>query len=445
MNEFRRVVSTSSERRRSTQQTGKEDHSMTTIDEVQKTGMAIEQARKIIDKAMPQGQDLLPEYDYAMRAPLYNLAHSGIENGIKALIRQVKGCHPGGHNLKNLFRKLKGIASQKARSLEDAFTDIVNFYTIDTGRWMHFQSLDSYFKEYGSEELFEAYRYWALENKCMHHIPLFVHRELLAWLGDYCQWGNRTVTSQRVKQIVLHDVAKGVGKHINRCDICYGKTPGPPIPIPQRSHLSCIQLFRRLIDIWCCYFKVSNDECVKEITYAAVQCLQKSKDPAVRYFANTLQDLPEGSMPKPGDVKLQVDVSGMVRIRNGEALGRLSNTIDGRWSAYTYEYGQPPKFAKTRDDAMYWLVHTCTEMVQISVNGGQNIQKRAICPVDLMPTSSGDGLSSSYKITFADDSHGLSVGQHIKVRDGSPIPFTASGVIFKVSGAMVEFGDEVPQ
>ncbi len=53
---------------------------MTTINEVSKTGMAIDQARGIIDKTMPQVQDLVPEYEYAKRMPLY--ADTSLSRGI---------------------------------------------------------------------------------------------------------------------------------------------------------------------------------------------------------------------------------------------------------------------------------------------------------------------------------------------------------------------------
>ena len=60
--------------------------------EISKVGIAIERARSIIDEAMPREHNpFLPDYEYARLAPLFALAHWGIENGLKALIQEVEG------------------------------------------------------------------------------------------------------------------------------------------------------------------------------------------------------------------------------------------------------------------------------------------------------------------------------------------------------------------
>ena len=112
------------------------------------------------------------EYANAKWAPLYALAHWGIENGLKALILQAVGQHPRGHDLYELFRLLESKDASKAKNLEHAFADIANFYTIDVDRWVHFQSLKPYLREFGKDELYEKFRYWALEDKGLYHIPL---------------------------------------------------------------------------------------------------------------------------------------------------------------------------------------------------------------------------------------------------------------------------------
>ena len=420
----------------------------TTIDEVTKTGMAIELVRGIIDKAMPEGQDEAPEYDYGMRAPLYNLAHSGIENGLKALIRQVEGCHPRGHNLKNLFRKLKGKSAKKAKFLENAFTDIVNFYTIDTSRWVHFQSLDSYLKKYGGEDLFETYRYWALENKDLHHIPLFIHRELLVLLERMCQNWCTTVMSKRVNKILQNDFTRVTHRHANNCTRCVGDKKESESHRDKLYSLAKIpiELLKSRHD---CKTTADIHECVNQIIPQAIKRVRQTQDPAVQYLINSLNDLPKGSVPQPCDIRLYVvwddtktKLSGVVGIQSGEKnLGRLTYRIDGRWFAEARTTSRTI-FTRSKDDAVYWLANECTEVVQVSVDCGPYSPKRAISPVDFSRGYSGDGPLSPYRITLVDHMHGLSVGQHIKVWDGRPkFDTIAQGTISKVDGALVEFGD----
>ena len=85
-----------------------------TIDEkIRNTGIAIEQTRIIIDKSMPQVQDLVAVYEYAKYAPLFLIAHAAFENGLKALILREERVRVCGHALRRLFRRLKGKALRK--------------------------------------------------------------------------------------------------------------------------------------------------------------------------------------------------------------------------------------------------------------------------------------------------------------------------------------------
>lgn len=442
---------------------------MTSRNEVQKTGVAIQATVKMIDRVMPNVYDHSPSHDYAQWAPLYNLAHSGIENGLKALIlqvkkkhpkvkrnrprgiirvcnylrrliRQVEEDHPRGHNLRNLFRKLKGIAPQKARSLEDAFTDIVNFYTIDKNRFPHFKSLDTYFKEYGSEKLFETYRYWALENKDMHHIPLFIHRELLAWFGRYCQRGKAFVTSQRVEENVRFGFVRGIEDHINLCVQCRKDCSKPWLKILNEPFSSRTPYSDNLKGIDIQVFNLVDKECLNQVIDVALGCLKESKDPAVQYFIGILGDLPPGSMSPPSDVQIEVDDSGVVKIQNGEILGLVYETLFGRWRAEIFTPESKARIAKTKTDAKYWLLAEGTEMEQVSVDGGPNIPLRAMSSPSPVCGRWNDPRTA-WKITFADDSHGLRVGQSLNVRSPSLPLLKFNGTISRINGREVIWGD----
>ena len=422
---------------------------MTIMNETTKTGIAIGKARSLIDIGTPQGQALTPESDYAQWAPLYALAHWGIENGLKALIQQVEDSHSGGHNLKNLFRKLKSKSAKKAKFLENAFTDAVNFYTIDLSQLENCRSLDAYFEEYGGEEKYEAFRYWALDNKDLYYIPLFVHRELLVVLERLCTWGKAQFTSQRIEQRVHSGFAEGTQKHINKCETCKNGVPSKLLDMLHWTYPPGTLRTDKLKEAYNSNFKSIDDECMVQVIHGTVQYLEKSDDPAVRYFAHTLHDLPAGSVPQPSDAELDVQwlpvgTTGVVTIRNGMLLGWIHYTIDGRWQAKG-DFFPKVKFAKTKTDAMYWLLDNCTEMVEVSVDGRSYTHMRAMSPVDFGRAYSADSSWTPYQITLANDAHGLSLGQHIKVRGNHPFETPeAHGIICRIQERSIDYGEQFP-
>ena len=416
---------------------------MTTDDRVSDTGMAIEVARQLIDNAMPQVQDLMPKYEYAKWAPLYLIAHSAFENGLKALILQEEGVHCCGHALRKLFRRLKGKAPKKAKILEDAFADIVNFYTIDLSRLESCRSLDTYLGEYGNKELYKTFRYWALEGRDLDWIFLFVHRELLVVLEKLCRWGIEQITSQRVEDSIRYSFVRSIEEHINNCDDCRKDSSKPWLKILNKSFPSDTPFSDRLRGVNSQDFEIVDDECLNQVIYTALDSLGKSEDPTVRYYVQTLNDLPDGSVTLPSDIQFEVEwpteTYGIAKIRNGEKLGTIRYTIDSRWYAQDFFHKYNPRFAKTRDDAANWLLHACTVMVKVSVNGGEYTSRRAMSP----PSPGGVGWDdppAAHKITFANETHGLSVGQHLNVRSGLRSALVSDGIISKVSGREVEWG-----
>ncbi len=417
---------------------------MSAIDEFRKTGVAIEATVKIIDQAMPRVQDLSPEYDYAQWAPLFLIAYSGLENGIKVILLQQGITHPhgrDGHNLARLFQLLKKSVPVQAKMLDDAFSDVVNLYTIDKKRWVHFRSLDSYLGEYGKPGRYETFRYWGLENRDLEYVPLFVHRELLAFLERLCWFGKATVTSQRVEDRVRGCFVNAIEEHISACDRCRKDCSKPWLKILNRSFSSRTPYSDKLKGVNSQDFDVVENVCLNQVIDVVLGWLKESDDPAVRYFIQTLSDLPPGSVPKLCDVELEVDERGLVKIRDGEEhLGLLTHRIDGRWLASSWIDQQLAKFAKTKADAMNWLANQGTELVEISVDRGPYTPRRAMAPVQFGGAVYGDGTLEPFRITFIGDSHGLSVGQHIIVRLSHRKRLPVEGIITHVNGRLVEYG-----
>ena len=415
------------------------------LNEVQKTGIAIRETIRIIDNHTPQDPVRLADYNYAKMAPLFALSHWGIEIGLKALILQETQVHYRIHALRKLFRQLKGKAPKQAKYLEDTFIEIVNFYTIDKSKWKSFKTLDTYLGEYGKKERYQTFRYWPLENQALFHTHLFVHRELLKVLEDRCVDGRKHSISRRVRSIIRNGFSKGIGKHLNkenRCEPCWKNTSGPHKPQIQGFNDSSSTLFHAIRDDYSRRFNINQVECMDEITRWAVQYLEKHDDPAVRYCVIRRNDLPQGSVSLPSDVELDVewsepDILGIVKIKNGVKLGSILYGIDSRWRAQVDMYSLKFRFAKTKDDAMNWLVNKCTEVVQISVNGGPHIPKRVMFTQSQDWSPSWDDTHPRYKMVFADEAHGLSEGQRIDVRSDRFPSVLHDGTIVKVSGREV--------
>lgn len=413
---------------------------------VMEYGWAIENARGIILKAMPQGPDMHIEYDYAQWAPLYALAHWGIEIGLKALLVQANDEPPNWHDLGELFQRLRDKDPERAKKLEDAFIDIVNFYTIDRNRFKHFGSLDDYFREYGNRGLYNDFRYWVRGKTVLYHVPFFVHRELLTLLENLCKWGKAPVTSQLVKRRVHQCLKREVENHVNQCDICIKSYPEhSSLRRLTDLFLSDPTISDRLSDAYNRKFQNGNDTCADKVMHSAFQHLSKSDDLAVRYYTNRLTDLPKGSLPHPTDVKMEMkwltdDTSGIVSFRNGDELGSITRMVDDRWYVQSYSREHNMRYAKTKVDAVYWLVHMGTVMVEVSIDRGPHTRMRTMSPPS--PLYGGwDDSRPGHKITFVDDAHGLQVGQRIDVRSDRFPSVLHDGIITKVSGREVIWGD----
>ena len=387
------------------------------VDEkVRNTGIAIERARSIIDQAMPRKQNpFLPDFNYAELAPLYALAHWGIEIGLKAILLLEDNQYDpkeDRHDLKKPFLRLKESNSEIANHLIKAFNDTVSFYTIDKCRWKHFKSLDAYLEQYGREDLYVTFRYWALADKELDHIPLFVHRELLVALEKLLGWNHQQVASKRVKRWVRWKFSEEVRGHIHACHSCKKDLPQPFLEVLNDSYPSNTPFREKLQYLYNQHAKKADDGCMNRIIRGAFESFRRDDDPAVRYLVNTLDDLPEGSLEKPSDIELQVewvvhDIAGIVWIKNGQQLGLIRQSIDGRWLAQSYSPPTNSIVAKTKTDAKNWLVEECTEIVRVSVNGGPYTPTRVVSPAL---------LGRPFAITFVNSTRGLTVGQHIDVK-----------------------------
>ena len=96
-----------------------------------------------------------------------------------------------------------------ADSLANAFTDAVSFYEYNLEMLPHLETLEAYLEQVGSSENFKEMRYWledasAVEKAVeqIHHISLYLHKEILEALWPLVAFDQERLVSQRVEGVV---------------------------------------------------------------------------------------------------------------------------------------------------------------------------------------------------------------------------------------------------
>ena len=175
---------------------------------------SIKDVISILDTAFLQGNELVPQYRAMQIANRALLAHTAIEKGLKARLDKEKlSCPksgPQGHDLRNLYQLTKKVADGKwADSLANAFKDAVSFYEYDLEMLPYLETLEAYLEQVGSSKNFADMRYWledasAVEEAVeqIHHISLYLHKEILEALWPLVAFDKERLVSQRVERVV---------------------------------------------------------------------------------------------------------------------------------------------------------------------------------------------------------------------------------------------------
>ena len=399
-------------------------------------GVAIEEIIGVIDKGMPKDGDFFSSYQHAKWTPLYLLAHWGIENGLKALLRE-KGEEYHGSNLSKAYNKLKQVNVEAAEALGAAFYDAVSFYSIDVNRWEPFRTLDTFFNKFGSETCYKSLPYWPLDGETDLNIPPFIHRELLAALEEQCQHGSAQTTSLRIEQNVKWSIIAAFEGHLKGCTEC---TRDELLRGLDRWFHKDSSPTEKLRYAFRHNFFISNDGCVNATVRSFCLSLMDGDDFVVRYYIHKFDDIPEGSVNRPSDIELVSDEHGVVRIRDGETLGVIHQDIDSRWRAYPIWTSRKRRYAKTRIDAMNWLIDECTFMVNLIVDNGWASPRRVVYPSSNNRRRARAGLPPEHELIFADGTHDLKVGQELRLLGDRAFLFgSASGTITGVDGRRITY------
>lgn len=333
----------------------------------------------ILDSA-PIHRDLVPDTNIVRLTNRAPIAHLAIERALKALISEAGGNAECTHGLHRLYRDLSNHNVDAYDYLTKAFDDAVVFfgYNINARGLRQFSSLDNYLSKVGTEKAFKEMRYWVIGesskgDSAISLISLPIHRELLWAVWTVFSPKRRDTVSVRVERVVADTIQRQIfvsseERHIEHPAVRYRRW----VSENHKSHRDAIRdLVRR-------GFAAIQDPILEDGLRKAYSDLRQMKDPAVRYFVNTLTYLPKGSQRRNRDAVATIDwsseakVHGSVLAAGGSCLGFIERQADGAWAIQPLEQGavQFTAFAITLADAKRYLVNRLTQAVTVVVPGG---------------------------------------------------------------------------
>ena len=367
----------------------------------------------------PVQADMFPDISIAKYMNRISLAHLSIERAMKFLIMEAGQTYEEKHHLPLHLKTLRECESETVEFLECAFDDAVQHYRFNSNKpgMGHLKSLVAYLEVVGSEKVFNNIRYWELKQSpdaiLLHLISLNLHLELLHALSEVL------LKSERLKDTVSMRVERVVRGAMSR-DINY--LDGSEKELAVKSYLEWYDRsgFANCREAIATAFKdgsVTGDDAVAKFIKKAHQELIQSADPAVWYFADTLDILPiqrRDVIPCVEWLGPTKELCGSVTTPAGTHLGKIERCHDGLWRI-TPGYGRVVK-AKTQTDARCYLAAWRTKPVQVTVNGQTECRRVvAIGESFIQKEDYSSVLDQRYEVTFWDKEHGLEIGNAVKV------------------------------
>ena len=399
-------------------------------------------------ESVPVSGDMIVEIPIIKTVNRISLAHLSIERAMKFLIVEAGQTYTENHHLPLHLKKLRECEPETVKFLEDAFDDAVKHYRFNHKNpgMGHLKSLVAYLEAAGSHKGFIDIRYWELDQSLdeilLRRVSLNLHLELLHAMSEVLLAPERPkdTTSTRVERTVHRAMTK---------DFIYSVGSEKELAVKAYIEWLTRSGFSDYRGAIATAFKeglVTGDNQIAGFVKKAYQELLGSADPAVRYFTDTLDILPE----QPRDVIPCVEwlgpekeTRGFVQTPAGTLLGEIEKGHDKLWRIVPMREGQPRVTAKAENqtDALCYLAALLTRPVQVTVDGQTETRRM----VDLGHgffhrtnyLSMEDLLSDqNYKVEFWDKEHGLAVGDDVKIelRDASEPP---NSLVHRLEGRVV--------
>ncbi len=381
------------------------------------------------------------------------MAHLAIERAMKTLIAEAGGTLVEIHNLKQLYLQLKQQDPEAAQFLEEAFHTAVRHYRYNpnTANMKHLKTLEQYLELAGSDQAFQDVRYWelnqSLDEVVLRRVYLTLHLDLLHALSELL------LAPERPKDTVETRVDRAVRRAMWDT-AAIGYAPGTPRESSVKAYISWRQSFTS----WCAALADAvdkrfsfQDDYMAKVTQRAYQNLLQSSDPAVKYFASTLDVLP----PQPRDVVPCVEWLGPTKFRNGSVttpagtpLGFIDRGLDGLWYISPYLTGRMSTKAKTQTDARSYLAAMQSRPVKVTVRGEarslrivgeeHNPYEQNFDKVRKRYEGTGDDTTWTHKVVFWDKDHGIKVDDIIELEVR---PTDLENVVHKLAGRVTEVAE----
>ena len=418
---------------------------------------SIKDVISILDTAFLESNELVPQYRAMQIANRALLAHTAIEKGLKARLDK-ENIHyhkkgPQGHDLRELYKRTKKVADGKwADSLANAFKDAVSFYEYDLEMMPHLETLEAYLEQVGSSDNFKEMRYW-LEDACavgkavehIHHISLYLHKEILEALWALVAFDQERLVSQRVERVVRRAL---------RMELLY------PVGTPEeqaskwlRTKSSCREALREAVQQNYAIEGISElgqirlKEAFERLKSSDNPVLTPapSADPAVAFYMATCRDLPSGYSSPYSDARVLVKwtderkTMAEVFSPGGDSLALMIKHVQSRWHVDPL-MGHGGVFCKSFKDGQNWIVSQSCK--QVTVVAGQQTKQRYIRsdrpylpdPNNLDTTELDK--AQELELSFWDTDHELLPGQQVTITlasgDESKAGETLEGVVTKV-------------
>ena len=407
------------------------------------TQCSVEDVIQILENEPPTGGWLFPHITTAQVMNRVSLAHLSIERTLKLLIYEKGAPVEKIHDLLDLFLKLKTHDAETGEFLEEAFRSAVRHYRLNPAakHMSHFHSLERYLAETGSNEDFQEIRYWELEpsldKPLLTQLFYVMHLELLYALHEILIEPDRTkeTVEARVRWKVRKELWEEVGLNL-RTGTVKGK--------PAEGYRQWLEQFpswsKALADAVQGDFETGN-EFVNVATRRAYTSLLESRDPAVRYFASSLdiiQRQPRDVIPHVEWLGKEENTQGMVKTPGGSIIGRIDRGPDGIWHIVAFRTGPAavPAKANSKTDALCHVATLMSRPAWVTTDGerrklrivGEERHQFQRTGDSSSTVTAGESATSRdliYRVTFWNADHGLEPSQFISIevpRVGDDIP-----------------------
>ena len=403
----------------------------------------------------PVRHDWAPGWTEVQVMNRVSIAHLSIERAMKFIIMEAGGPLTKNHDLPSRLKELRQHEPESANFLEKAFQEAVQHYRYNANatQMKHLKSLDSYLATTGSDESFQDIRYWELiqspNEMILRTIYLTLHMELLHAMSEIL------LAPERPKDTVSTRVEWAVRDAMfSKRELSYPQ--GSDKEQSVKAYIKWLRGFGSVSEAMTQASKgkmPDGDGFIKKILEEAYEEVSKSKDPAVRYFAETLAVLPKqqrDAIPCVEWLGPDPYQHGRVFTPGGDTLGFTDRRLDGMW-AITPSGNGPiavTAIADSQTDARSHLADLLTRKAKVTVRNEERELRIVGKEHDLFKRNYNqlhkqlDGMEGveepTFQVRFWGDSHNLTVSDAVRIeaanKRSESIVSILEGTVTRVKG-----------